>query len=85
VEKEGRSKVVPPWMGERVVVAALNLGEIKMNERERLFGRERVHGRKERESQMLVCSMCERRERERKTGLHVCEKTHNPYDTFSSA
>jgi hypothetical protein len=36
MEEEGRSKVMPPWIGERerAVVATLNLGEMEMNGRE---------------------------------------------------
>jgi hypothetical protein len=51
---------------ERVIAAALNLGEIEMNGRERLYGREREsHGRKERESWMLLQDVREKRKREK--------------------
>jgi hypothetical protein len=70
IEEEGRSNDVPPWTGdrerERVIAAALNLGEIEMNGRERLYGREREsHGRKERESWMLLQDVREKRKREK--------------------
>jgi hypothetical protein len=37
MEEEGRSKVASPWTGERerFVVAALNLGKIEINGRDR--------------------------------------------------
>jgi hypothetical protein len=51
IEEEGSSKVTPPCKRERVVVAALNLGEIETNGRE---------------SHMCCCSRCVReKERER--------------------
>jgi hypothetical protein len=80
MEKEGGSKVAPPWMGERerVVAAALNLGEMEMN-------RERESMGENQKSRMLLLNMCGRRERERKMDLHMCEKTHNPCDTFSDS
>jgi hypothetical protein len=77
-KKGGAKSRLHGWERERVVAAALNLGEMEMN-------RERESMGENQKSRMLLLNMCGRRERERKMDLHMCEKTHNPCDTFSDS
>jgi hypothetical protein len=79
IEEEGRSNDVPPWTGdrerERVIAAALNLGEIEMNGRERLYGRERVSWEK-RKRVMDAAARCAGEEKERERWVHMCVRKH---------
>jgi hypothetical protein len=86
IEEEGTSKVMPPCMGERerVVAAALNLGEMEMNGRERLYAREKERVPWEKRKSVMDAAAQHVWEK-RKMDPHVCEKTHNPCDTFSSS